>query len=110
MHYYFVNLNCTMLLNIMCCVDDDELGWDPGWLDRVVKWNWKCNIILSITWDLLVYGRLRWNFGRNFGRTYIKKITENFQCIAKKNIENQGCYNRRVISITINLVHKTSLI
>jgi hypothetical protein len=49
MHYYFVNLNCTMLLNIMCCVDDDELGWDPGWLDRVVKWNWKCNIILSIT-------------------------------------------------------------
>jgi hypothetical protein len=40
----------------------------------------------------------------------LKKITENFQCIAKKNVENQGCYNRRVISITINLVHKTSLI
>jgi hypothetical protein len=31
MHCYFVNLNCMMLLNKMCCVDDDELDWDPGW-------------------------------------------------------------------------------
>jgi len=31
-----------MLLNKMCCVDDnddDELGWDLGWLDRIVKKN-----------------------------------------------------------------------
>jgi hypothetical protein len=26
-----------MLLNKMCYVDNDELGWDPGWLDRDVK-------------------------------------------------------------------------
>jgi hypothetical protein len=26
-----------MLLNKMCYVDDDELGWDPGWLDWDVK-------------------------------------------------------------------------
>jgi hypothetical protein len=27
MHCYFVNLNCMMLLNKTCCVDDDdELG------------------------------------------------------------------------------------
>ena len=54
MDCYLVNLNYMMLLNKMCCVDDDELGWDSGWLDQVVKWNWKCNMILSITWDLLV--------------------------------------------------------
>jgi len=26
----------------MCCVDDDEFGWDPRWLDWVVKWHRKC--------------------------------------------------------------------
>jgi len=45
MHCYFMNLNCMMLLNKMCCVDGDEFSWDLRWLDRVVKWNWKCNII-----------------------------------------------------------------
>jgi hypothetical protein len=55
MHCYFANLNCIVLLNKMCSVDDDEeLDWDPGWLDRVVKWYWKCNIILSINWELPV--------------------------------------------------------
>jgi hypothetical protein len=54
MHCYFVNLNCMMLLNKMCSIDEDELGWDLGWLDWVVKWNLKRNIILSITRDLLV--------------------------------------------------------
>ena len=39
MHYYFVNLNCMRLLNKVCCVDEDGLGWDPEWLDRLVKWN-----------------------------------------------------------------------
>jgi hypothetical protein len=37
MHCYFVNLNCIMLLNKTCYVDDDKLGWDPRWLNRVVK-------------------------------------------------------------------------
>jgi hypothetical protein len=33
-----------MLLNKMCCVDDDELGWDHGWL------NWVVNEIGSVIW------------------------------------------------------------
>jgi hypothetical protein len=44
MHCFFVNLNCMMLLNKMYCVDDDELGWDPGWLD------WIVNEIESVIW------------------------------------------------------------
>jgi hypothetical protein len=42
--FSFVNLNFVILLNKMCCVDDndDEFGWDPWWLDRVVKWYKKC--------------------------------------------------------------------
>jgi hypothetical protein len=28
----------------MYCVDDDELGWDPGWLD------WIVNEIESVIW------------------------------------------------------------
>jgi len=26
-----------MLLNKMCCIDDNELGWNPGWLNEDVK-------------------------------------------------------------------------
>jgi hypothetical protein len=39
MHCYFVNLNLYDVIKMCCVVDDDELDWDPGWLDRVVKWN-----------------------------------------------------------------------
>jgi hypothetical protein len=33
-------------------IDDDEFGWDSGWLDRDVKWHRNVNIILSIIWNL----------------------------------------------------------
>ena len=36
----FAWITLYMLLNKMCYVDDDdddELGWDPWWLDRIVK-------------------------------------------------------------------------
>jgi hypothetical protein len=26
-----LELHYMTLLNNMCCVNDDELGWDPGW-------------------------------------------------------------------------------
>jgi len=39
--FSFMKFNFAILLNKMCCVDDDKFGWDPWWLDRVVKW-YKC--------------------------------------------------------------------
>jgi len=29
---FYLNYNYMMLLNKMCCVDENELSWDPGWL------------------------------------------------------------------------------
>jgi len=40
--FFFVNLNFIILLNKAFYVDDDEFGWDSGWLDRDVKWHRKC--------------------------------------------------------------------
>jgi hypothetical protein len=31
------NCNSIWCYWIKCCVDNDELGWDSGWLDRDVK-------------------------------------------------------------------------
>jgi hypothetical protein len=53
-----------------------EIDWDPWWLDPVVNDIVSINLILSITWNLSVQGRLRRNFDRNYGGFFKKTFPE----------------------------------
>jgi hypothetical protein len=102
--FSFMKFNFVILLNKMCCVDDDEFGWDPWWLNRVVKWYRKCKF--SIVNNLGPPGigetllKFRWIF--------LKKLSWNFKLIVVCCPRNWNCYT--LVKVSGGLIWKAYVV